>query len=45
MSRAQFWRPVARIRRGVLLDRESNLLAFGAILRHAIWRSLHPENI
>jgi hypothetical protein len=36
---------VARIDGGIVLDRESNLLAFGAILRHPDLADLHPENI
>jgi hypothetical protein len=36
---------VARIDGGVVLDRDSNLLAFGAILRHPDLADLHPENI
>ena len=36
---------VARIDGAIVLDRESNLLAFGAILRHQDLADLHPENI
>jgi len=36
---------VARIDGGIVLDRASNLLAFGAILRHPDLADLHPENI
>jgi hypothetical protein len=36
---------VARIDGGIVLDRASNLLAFGAILRHPDLGDLHPENI
>ncbi|MCU1298041.1 MAG: hypothetical protein JWO91_2319 [Acidobacteriaceae bacterium] len=36
---------VARIDGGIVLDRASNLLAFGAILRHPDLAELHPENI
>jgi hypothetical protein len=36
---------VARIDGGIVLDRASNLLAFGAILRHPDMADLHPENI
>jgi hypothetical protein len=36
---------VARIDGGIVLDRDSNLLAFGAILRHHDLTDLHPENI
>jgi hypothetical protein len=36
---------VARIDGGIVLDRNSNLLAFGAILRHDDLTDLHPENI
>ena len=36
---------VARIDGGIVLDRDSNLLAFGAILRHHDLKDLHPENI
>jgi hypothetical protein len=36
---------VARIDGGIVLDRESNLLAFGAILRHHDLADVHPENI
>jgi hypothetical protein len=36
---------VARIDGGIVLDRASNLLAFGAILRHPDLGNLHPENI
>jgi hypothetical protein len=36
---------VARIDGGIVLDRDSNLLAFGAILRHPDLADLHPENI
>lgn len=36
---------IARIDGGVVLDRNSNLLAFGAILRHQDLADLHPENI
>jgi len=36
---------VARIDGGIVLDRESNLLAFGAILRHPDLADLHPDNI
>src|SRR6266851_2562950 len=36
---------VARIDGGIVLDRDSNLLAFGAILRHQDLTDFHPENI
>jgi len=36
---------IARIDGGIVLDRKSNLLAFGAILRHQDLGDLHPENI
>jgi hypothetical protein len=36
---------VARIDGGIVVDRESNLLAFGAILRHQDLTDFHPENI
>jgi hypothetical protein len=36
---------LARIDGGTVLDRDSNLLAFGAILRHQDVADLHPENI
>jgi len=36
---------VARIDGGIVLDRDSNLLAFGAILRHPDLADLHPDNI
>ena len=36
---------IARIDGGIVLDRASNLLAFGAILRHPDLADLHPENI
>src|SRR6266852_5421930 len=36
---------VARIDGGIVLDRASNLLAFGAILRHPELADLHPDNI
>jgi hypothetical protein len=36
---------VARIDGGIVLDRDSNLLAFGAILRHHDLTDVHPENI
>jgi hypothetical protein len=36
---------VARIDGGIVLDRDSNLLAFGAILRHHDLAEFHPENI
>ena len=36
---------VARIDGGIVLDRDSNLLAFGAILRHPDLADLHLENI
>jgi len=36
---------VARIDGGIVLDKESNLLAFGAILRHPDMTDLHPETI
>jgi hypothetical protein len=36
---------VARIDGGIVLDRDSNLLAFGAILRHQDLTEFHPENI
>jgi len=36
---------VARIDGGIVLDRDSNLLAFGAILRHHDLTDFHPENI
>jgi hypothetical protein len=36
---------IARIDGGVVLDQDSNLLAFGAILRHQDLADLHPENI
>jgi DNA integrity scanning protein DisA with diadenylate cyclase activity len=36
---------IARIDGGIVLDQDSNLLAFGAILRHQELTDLHPENI
>src|SRR6267143_79635 len=36
---------VARIDCGIVLDQDSNLLAFGAILRHHDLTDFHPENI
>ena len=36
---------IARIDGGIVLDQESSLLAFGAILRHQDLDDLHPENI
>ena len=36
---------LARIDGATVLDRDSNLLAFGAILRHQDVADLHPENI
>jgi len=36
---------VARIDGGIVLDRDSTLLAFGAILRHHDLTDVHPENI
>ena len=36
---------VARIDGGIVLDRDSNMLAFGAIFRHPDMADLHPENI
>ena len=36
---------VARIDGGIVLDRDSSLLAFGAILRHPDLADLHPDNI
>ena len=36
---------IARIDGGIVLDQDSNLLAFGAILRHQDLADLHPENI
>jgi DNA integrity scanning protein DisA with diadenylate cyclase activity len=36
---------IARIDGGIVLDQDSNLLAFGAILRHQNLADLHPENI
>jgi DNA integrity scanning protein DisA with diadenylate cyclase activity len=36
---------VARIDGGIVLDRDCNLLAFGAILRHQDLTDFHPENI
>jgi len=36
---------VARIDGGIVLDQDSNLLAFGAILRHHDLTDFHPENI
>jgi hypothetical protein len=36
---------VARIDGGIVLDRDSNLLAVGAILRHQDLTEFHPENI
>jgi DNA integrity scanning protein DisA with diadenylate cyclase activity len=36
---------IARIDGGIVLDRDSNLLAFGAILRHQEVADLYPENI
>ncbi len=36
---------IARIDGGIVLDKDSNLLAFGAILRHQDLADLHPENI
>ena len=36
---------VARIDGGIVLDQDSNLLAFGAILRYQDLADLHPANI
>jgi hypothetical protein len=36
---------VARIDGGIVLDLQSNLLAFGAILRHPDLTDVYPENI
>jgi hypothetical protein len=36
---------IARIDGGIVLDQDSNLLAFGAILRYQNLADLHPENI
>ena len=36
---------IARIDGGIVLDQDSNLLAFGAILRHHELTDLHPQNI
>jgi hypothetical protein len=36
---------IARMDGGILLDQDSNLLAFGAILRHQDLADLHPDNI
>jgi len=36
---------IARIDGGIVLDQDSNLLAFGAILRHQDLDDLHPESI
>lgn len=36
---------IARIDGGIVLDQDSNFLAFGAILRHHELSDLHPENI
>lgn len=36
---------LARIDGGIVVDADSNLLAFGAILRHPDLTDLHPENI
>jgi hypothetical protein len=36
---------IARIDGAIVLDRDSNLLAFGAILQHRDLSVLHPENI
>ncbi len=36
---------LARIDGGIVVDAESNLLAFGAILRHPDMTDMHPENI
>jgi hypothetical protein len=36
---------IARIDGGIVLDQDSNLLAFGATLRHQDLADLHPENI
>jgi hypothetical protein len=36
---------IARIDGAIVLDSDSNLLAFGAILRHPDLADLHPENI
>jgi DNA integrity scanning protein DisA with diadenylate cyclase activity len=36
---------VARIDGGIVLDSQSNLLAFGAILRHPDLTDVYPENI
>ncbi len=36
---------IARTDGGIVMDGESNLLAFGAILRHPDLTNLHPENI
>ena len=36
---------VARIDGGIVLDQDSNLLAFGAILRYQHLADLHPANI
>jgi hypothetical protein len=36
---------IARIDGGIVLDQDSNLLAFGAILRHHELSDLHPDSI
>ena len=36
---------ISRIDGAIVLDANSNLLAFGAILRHEELADLHPENI
>ena len=36
---------IARIDGGIVMDQDSNLLAFGAILRHHDLADLHPDNI
>jgi hypothetical protein len=36
---------ITRMDGGIVLDRDSNLIAFGAILRHQDLADLHPENI
>lgn len=36
---------VARMDGGIVLDSQSNLLAFGAILRHPDLTDVYPENI
>jgi len=37
--------PIARIDGALILDNDSNLLAFGVILHYADPADLHPENI